>query len=252
VRWHAFDAALAKSKPYMKHSVVVVAILQLLAFGSCKEKEKVIQVVDEKPADVFHVDLCETLSSTVISLLSPSSDNKAKYPELFSSSNLEKVKLVRESEVYVSYVTESASMPSTLGFYTYSGSDPENSSDIHQEIAFPHLSSSVLVTGDTRRLGKFPAGTTIGFFVIVGGYSDNTVNFSKQTYWTNYAWNSGGERQHILFRESNCDNIVMAFEDKSVGAGVSDKDYNDLIFIISDNPNNATSTAFDLNALPSM
>jgi hypothetical protein len=234
----------------MKPSVILSALL-LIAFFGCEEKEKVIEVVDEVPKDVFHLELCETLNTTVMAMLSESSNNKAKYPQLFSENVEEQIVLKTESDVYVSFVTESASVPSTLGFYSYTGNGPSSPDGVERQVAFAHVSSSVLTPGDSRRLGHFPAGTIIGFFLVVGGYHDNTVNWSKPTYWTNFAWNEGEFRQHVLFSEQNCNNIVMAFEDKNISKG-ADEDFNDIVFIISDNGTNQASTAFDLSAVPAM
>ena len=232
----------------MKPSVVLSALL-LIAFSACEEKEKIVEVVDEVPKDVFRVELCETLNSTVMAMLSESSNNKEKYPALFADNAQGHIVLKAESDVYISYVTESASVPSTLGFYTYTGGGPSSTDEVEREVAFPHVSSAVLTPGDSRRLGKFPAGTVIGFFLVVGGYHDNTVNWNKPTYWTRPDWNDGGFRQHVLFSEQNCNNIVMAFEDKNIQKG-ADNDFNDIVFVISDNDSNQASTAFDLNAVP--
>jgi len=234
----------------MKSSVVLSALLLIAVFG-CEEKEKVIEVVDEVPKDVFHVNLCETLHATVMSMLSESQNNKEKYPELFANSVPSEVVIKSETDVYVSFITESASLPSTLAYYTYQGSGPSSSGDVDRKIAFPHVSNAVLSSGDTRKIGHFPAGTVIGFFLVIGAYHDNTVNWDKPTLWTNSAWNEGQTRQHVIFNESQCNNIVMAFEDKNINS-TSDRDYNDVVFLISDNNSAQASTSFELNSVPSM
>jgi len=226
----------------MKPSVVLSALLILVLFG-CKDKEKIIEHVDEVPDDIFNIPLCETLGSTVMQLFAESHNNKEKYPELFSGSQ-ERIVLTKETNVYISYVTEGAAIPSTLGWYIYSGEDPASSEQIEKNIVFPNVSNSILTPGDTRLLGKFSAGTVIGFYLIVGGYHNNTVNYSKPTFYTNFLWNPGSFRQHVLFREQQCNNILMGFEDKALETG-SDVDYNDIIFMISDNDDNQASTAFD-------
>ena len=230
----------------MKPSVVLTALLIALFVG-CKDKDKIIEPVDERPDDIFHIDLCPTLNESVMNMFVDSEDNRTKYPQLFSSSAQQQVVLTSESDVYVTYVTESASVPSTLAYYTYTGSGPATKDDIDKKIAFPHVSSSILGPGDSRLLGKFPAGTTIAFFLVIGGYntSNSTVNWDKPTYYTNYAWNPGGIQQHVLFREGDCNNIIMAFEDKASGTANADDDFNDIVFIISDNDSNAASTSFD-------
>lgn len=247
-----FIAALCKNQVEfmcMKASVVFSALMILVAF-SCKDKEKIIETVDQKPKDIFNIPLCETLNSTVMKLFTESHDNKEKYPELFSESTQEKIVLTKEADVYISYVTEGAAIPGTLGYYIYTGNDPAASTDIEKNIIFPDISNNVLVPGDTRFIGRFPQGTVLGFFLIVGGYSNSTVNWSKPTFYTNYAWNPGTERQHVLFREEQCNNILIGFEDKAFND--TDSDYNDVVFIVSDNDDNQASTSFDQSTMASM
>jgi hypothetical protein len=185
-----------------------------------------------------------------MNLFTESHNNKEKYPQLFSGSQ-EKIVLTKESNVYISYVTEGAAIPSTLGWYIYTGNAPASPEDIEKNIIFPNVSNAVLTPGDTRLLGKFPAGTIICFYLIVGGYHNNTVNYSKPTFYTNFAWNPGQHRQHVLFREEECNNILMGFEDKAIETG-ADSDYNDIIFMISDNDDNQASTSFDQTTMIAM
>jgi hypothetical protein len=232
----------------MKPSVILSAMLILVSFG-CKDKDKVIEHVDEVPKDIYHVELCETLNETVMELFTESNNNQERYPELFSG-NQEQIVLTKETNVYVTYVTEGAAIPSVLGWYQYKGNAPESSDGIEKKIVFPNVSNAILNPGDTRMIGKFPAGTVIGFYLIVGGYSNgnSTVNYSKPTFYTNFAWNPGSFRQHVLFREKQCNNILMGFEDKAVQTA-SDYDYNDIIFMISDNDTNQATTSFDQSTM---
>src|SRR4051812_43513776 len=109
---------------------IITSMFFLLGLLGCHHPDKVIEVVEERPKDVFNIKLCETLSSTVMTMLYPSSNNKEKYPQLFSEASQERIVLTKESDVYVTYVIESASVPSTLGFYTYTGADPAGSSAV--------------------------------------------------------------------------------------------------------------------------
>jgi hypothetical protein len=236
----------------MKPSIILSALLMFVLLG-CKDKEKIVEPVDEKPDDIFNIPLCETLNSSVMELFTESRNNEEMYPELFSNATQEKVVVTKESDVYISYVAEGASVPSTLGYYTYTGSAPTSADGIDKKIIFPNVSNAILTPGDSRYIGKFPAGTTIQFFLIVGGFqtATSTVNYSKPTFYTNYALNPGGHRQHVLFRETKCNNILMGFEDKAIETG-SDHDFNDIIFVISDNDSNQASTSFDQSTMVGM
>lgn len=232
----------------MKSSVVCLAVLILFSFG-CKDKDKIIEPVKERPDDIFSIALCPTLNQSFMKLFTESHNNQEKYPELFSTSVQEQIIVSKETDVYVSFVTEGASVPSTLGFYTYTGTAPASSGDIDKKIALPHVSNGILTPGDSRFIGRYPAGTVIGFFMIYGGYNNNTVNYSKPTYYTNYAWNAASKRQHVLFRESTCNNIVMSFEDKDLSGGDADADFNDIVFLISDNDQNEPVTSFETGGI---
>lgn len=234
----------------MKPSIILSALLILVLLG-CKDKEKIVEVVDEVPEDIYNVPLCETLNSTVMGLFTESQNNKEKYPQLFSETTQEQIVLTKETNVYVTYVTEGSSISSVLGYHVYTGTGPTSAEGIDKKIVFPNISNSVLSPGDTRMIGKFPAGTVIGFFMIVGGYNNSTVNYSKPTFYTDFALNPGQYRQHVLFREQNCNNILMGFEDKAIEGG-ADSDYNDVIFMISDNDSNQASTSFDQSAMVAM
>lgn len=233
----------------MKPSVALLALLLLLQSFGCKEKDKIIEIVDEKPEDIFNLELCPTLTSNVMKLFTESHNNQEKYPQLFSTSTQERIVLSKETDVYVSYVTEGASVPSTLGYYIYTGNDPGAAADVDKKIAFPNVSNNVLVPGDSRFIGKYPAGTVIQFYLIVGGYSNSQVNYSKPTYYTNYAWNTDAKRQHVLFREKSCGNIVMAFEDKNLAGADADADFNDIVFLVSDNNQNQPVTSFQTDTV---
>jgi hypothetical protein len=222
-------------------------MLFLALLFSCKDKEKIIVEVDEVPDDIFQIPLCETLTPTVMSMFRESNDNKEKYPQLFSNTVQQQIVLTQETEVFVSYVTEGAAIPSTLGWYSYaSANTPGSSGDIDKKIVFPNVSNAILTPGDSRSLGRFPAGTVIGFYLIAGGFNNDRVNYSKPTFYTTFQWNTNQNRQHVLFKEKQCNNIVVGFEDKTLDGGSADADYNDIIFIVSDNDQNQATTSFNL------
>lgn len=101
--------------------------------------------------------------------------------------------------------------------------------------------------GDMVQLGseKFPAGTVIGFFLVLRGWDNGTVNMSNQKLYTDFKFNPNGQQQHILYKEKDCGDIVLAFEDKVIGEN-SDDDFNDILFTITDNRDNLEVTSFDL------
>ena len=67
------------------------------------------------------------------------------------------------------------------------------------------------------------------------------------THYTNYNFNAGGFQQHVLFKNTYSKSIILGFEDGSIANNPNcDKDFNDVLFSISDNPEGFEATAFDL------
>ena len=226
-----------------------LVFLLAIAIG-CSEKEKLVEVVEEVPEDIVATKLCETLYSNIMSMFPEFKNNQQKYAALFSDTAQKQIILTKDSEVYVSFVGEGASITNTLGWYHYDQASTPDMKNINKELVFPNISNTVLKTGDTRQLGngKFKAGTVIGFFLVVGGFSDNTVDYRKPTFYTNFEWNESQSKQHVLFVEKQCGDIVVGYEDKLVVNG-SDSDYNDVTFTVSDNVSQLHTTSFNLKSV---
>lgn len=228
----------------MKARILCIALL-VFSF-SCKDEE-VFKETPPKPTDIFPVELCPTLLSNVTALFPESQNNQEKYAQIFSNTSQQRIVLTKDTEVYVSFVTEAATMGNVLGYYIYnSATVPGSPEEIQKELIFPNVDNTILVSGDTRQLGEgqLKAGTVIGFFLIMSGYRNDGVYFKRPTFYTDIAWNAGQAKQHVMFEESECGAIVMGFEDKNTDT--ADKDYNDVIFMISDNIDNQRTTSFDL------
>ena len=228
----------------MKARILSIALL-LLSFA-CKD-EDVYKEVTPVPDDIFNVELCPTLLDNVTRLFPESKNNQDKYAELFADGTQQRIVLTKDTDVYVSFVTEAATIGNVLGYYIYNQSSvPGSSEDIDKQLIFPNIDNAYLSPGDTRRLGtvQLKAGTVIGFFLIVGGYRNDGVYFKKPTFYTDVDWNADHAKQHVLFEESECGAMVIGFEDKN--SSTADKDFNDITFTVSDNIENLKNTAFDL------
>ncbi|HET9487687.1 MAG TPA: DUF4114 domain-containing protein [Chryseosolibacter sp.] len=223
----------------------ILSTVLLLLTLACNDDEK-FKEVPPVPEDIFHIDLCPTLVDNVTSLFPESRDNEAKYSDLFADGTQQRIVLTKDTDVYVSFVSEAATIGNVLGYYIYnSSSTPGSSEDIEKQLIFPNVDNAYLTAGDTRKLGtQLKSGTVIGFFLIVGGYRNDGVYFKKPTFYTDRNWNAEQSKQHVLFKESECGAIVVGFEDKNSSTG--DKDYNDVIFTVSDNTNGQENTSFDV------
>lgn len=224
---------------------IVCAIL-LLVGVACTD-EDVFMKTPEVPEDVFNIELCPTLVSNALSLFPESRNNMERHSQLFSGGTQQRLVLTKDSDVYVSFVTEAASIGNVLGYYIYdSNATPGSSEDIDKQLVFPNVDKTFLNVGDTKKLGagQLKAGTVIGFFLIVGGYRNDGVYFKRPTSYTDQNWNIDQAKQHVMYQESECGAIIIGFEDKN--SANADKDFNDIIFTVSDNINDQANTSFDL------
>ena len=224
----------------------ILCAMFLLLSLACRDEDVYVEVTPV-PEDLFTIDLCPALLSNVTALFPESKNNQDKYAQIFSTTSQQRIVLTKDSDVYVSFVAEGATIGNVLGYYIYnSASTPGGADDIDKQLIFPNVDNTYLKIGDSRRLGNAPlkAGTVIGFFLIVGGYHNDGVYFKKPTFYTDTQWNADGAKQHVMYQEQECGNIILGFEDKN--SSTADKDYNDIIFTVSDNINDEATTSFDV------
>ena len=230
----------------------IFCIILLLTSFAC-EDEDVFTEITPVPDDIFNIELCPTLISSVTGLFPESRDNAETHAQLFTGDSQQRIILTKDTDVYVTFVAEAATIGNVLGYYIYNSSSvPGSSEDIDKQLIFPNVDNAHLTAGDTRKLGstQLKAGTVIGFFLIVGGYRNGGVYFKRPTFYTDQTWNADQSKQHVLYQESECGAVVLGFEDKN--SSNADKDYNDIIFMVSDNTENMATTSFDLQNVVSL
>ncbi|MCC5931759.1 MAG: DUF4114 domain-containing protein [Cyclobacteriaceae bacterium] len=233
-----------------KGKLIVLLVLLLLGVWACEKAEEILEF-DEKPKEIIPAKTCPTLFDRIMDLLPELQDNRLANPALFHDTTQTRILITRETEVFVSFVFEGAGNANSFGWYAYeSGKRPSRASDLRLNILFPNVSNTIIQPGDMLQLGtgKFKPGTVIGFFLIEDGWNNGTINFNNTKHYTDRVFNIGESQQHVLFREKECGDIVLAFEDVSVMFD-SDRDFNDIIFTVSDNKEELETVSFALNRI---
>jgi hypothetical protein len=205
----------------------------------------------QRPDNIIDTDVCPTLYSRILELF-PENVEITK-SNLFSDSVQKKVELTKASEVYVTYLAEGAGYRNSVGWYSYHKlSPPTSASQLDLHILFPDVSSDVLTPGDRLKLqdDPFPAGTVIGFVLIINGWQGK-VDMDRTKLYTDYQFNANKRQQHILFMEKSCGELVLAFEDNTSLTDLDDADYNDIIFTVRDNNSQQANTAFNQEGIVS-
>jgi LruC domain-containing protein len=159
------------------------------------------------------------------------------------STSITDIQLKEEADVSICFIHEGAILTNALGYYTYSLDAPPSSPDEVEnfKIAFPNFSygntNSVggLTSGDRIDLGRFPAGTGIGFFQIVQGFDPNyrTLSAGRYTLYSKNAWNSESDpdlqRHTVLLSDVSRELLLLGFEDIKRDYYACDNDFNDAI-----------------------
>jgi hypothetical protein len=224
----------------------IICAVVLLTIFSCSRDER----IREKPKDIIPSTVDPAVFQKIMEQFPESKDVKESHAELFEAGASKQVVLSAESEVYVTYISEGASYSNSFGWYSYNGNAPTQPSDIEVHLLFPTVSSNILVQGDMLRLGsgKFPAGTVIGFFLVIKGWEGGEVHYDRETFYTNFELNADDQQQHILFKQKDLGNIILAFEDV-LTTQASDMDFNDILFMVTDNRENKPVTNLNLTSV---
>lgn len=204
--------------------------------------------IRERPKDIVPTGPREEIFQKIMSQFPEHVNIKSSQQPLFESSAQKQVVLTSESAVYATFISEGASFPNTFGWYSYNaGSKPTQASDLTLHVLFPHVTDRILKQGDRLQLGEgtFPAGTVIGFFLIINGWDNGSINYGRQTFYTDMEFNPDKQQQHVLFKQADLGDIVLTFEDE-LTSHESDQDFNDIIFTVTDNTENKEVTKFNI------
>lgn len=178
------------------------------------------------------------LNSFMDSILQNGRNLTLAHPELFSNSAIADVAVKSTSDAYITFVHEDAGLENSIAFYTYpTGHSPQSVADI-KEITFIFPSAgdkTPLQPGDRVKIGTFPAGTSIGFILMTGGW-DNTnhkIDVNVTHYCTNDILNPEKDpslRKHAVIINYAPDNkVLIGFEDTDRSLPACDNDFNDAI-----------------------
>lgn len=159
-------------------------------------------------------------------------------------------------EIWVSFVHEGAGWLNSLGYYTYpTGSVPSVAQAIRDRtIIFPNVSllnsGGGLVSGNKVQLqyldpmtktfsSTFPAGVTVGWFLVAQGWKNGTVGSGVYTHYSDVEYNQEPDadlRKHnVMLYDQARQLLVMGFEDVRRDKG-SDEDFNDAVFYATVSP----------------
>ena len=217
-----------------------------------------ISIDEGVPDDIEPTEPCETLMANISEMFPERMDVRDVHDDLFNDTALLNIRVTEETPVYASFIDEGAGWRNTFGYYTYPEDNPPQSiDDLEKHIVFPNVSGigegGGLDYGDRVQLGdgSFPAGTVIGFYIVAQGWKNGLTVDGVYTHYTDRQFNIDQAQQSTLFVSSDCDDIVLTFEDIKVSSSSCDHDFNDIILTIKDTKDmGMPNTRLDVSGLP--
>jgi hypothetical protein len=191
----------------------------------------------------------DAISSNMLSFingtLQEGEDLKKAHPELLSSSAIADIKITQTSDVFLTFVTQSALQTDLVGFYTYSTNTPPATATDIKTITYVFPNSGVntaLIPGDKVKLGRFNPGTSIGFVLLQKAWdkTTKTINNKAVHFCSNDALNPeidpALKKHAVLINYPPENKVIIGFEDLDRTKSECDHDFNDVVIYATVTP----------------
>ncbi|HXS56950.1 MAG TPA: DUF4114 domain-containing protein [Hanamia sp.] len=236
------------AKPYLFLFIGVISM-----FISCKKKEPVTKEVkfssthyeslgsfssDGKPDYLFTPDpYSATLMTFIDSTLPQGKDLRVSHPELFTTNAIADIQITQTSNVFITFALQGAGWRNAFAYYKYpTGKSPQSAKDIDViTYIFPSCGNGTpLKAGDKVDLGKFEAGTSIGFVLMQNAWDTTSRKDNNDAvhFCSNDILNPEVDpnlKKHAVMINAPDDRVLIGFEDLNRTLPQCDHDFNDLV-----------------------
>ncbi len=199
------------------------------------------------------LDLSATLPTGLLAdirkRLPETKDIRTNDPKLITDDLGANLVLLEDAEITVAFIDEGAGYRNAVGYFTFDpGNKPKAFSELTTKIMFPNFSLPTLggmKYGDAVPLGKFKAGTAVGFTIVSNGWNGTVVNPNQSAsaiFTTLKALNPEKptaadpnlNAHTVLLSKPEAGILVLGFEDLNRSGG--DHDFNDVLIAIQVTP----------------
>ncbi|MEO6329358.1 MAG: DUF4114 domain-containing protein [Ginsengibacter sp.] len=244
----------------MKIKNYISLVLIILVVGACK-KDPVTRPVDfssttYQPLGTFDASGTPTyllpkdvispgMQNFIQSILIEQTDLRTTHPELLGSAAIADIAITTPSDVFITYVSQITNATNALAFYTYPANNPPASSKDIKTItyAFPSIGAGTkLKAGDKVKIGRFTAGTSIGFVVLKGAWNaatstlDNSVVHFCSNDVLNPEVDPSLKRHAVLVNYAAESKVLVGFENTDRTVATCDHDFNDVVIYVTVTP----------------
>lgn len=181
------------------------------------------------------------------------------HPSYIAQSTETNIVLAQSAEAWVTFLHEGAGYRNAIGYYYYDTATPPAYRETINTltIIFPNGSflgsGGGLIAGDKVQLKYkpgtpqestiFPAGTTIGWFIVANGWTGSTVGQGYGIHVSNselnYEVNPTKQDHTVLLYDPTEDAFILGFEDIFREASWCDNDFNDAVYKVEVSPTTA-------------
>ena len=215
-----------------------------------------VDTYDERGVPSTLVDLSAKLPSSLLGdirkRLPERLDIQENDPKLIIDDPGANVVLLEDAEITVVFLDEGAGYRNSVGFFTYDpGNKPKTPGELKTKILFPNFSlppQGAMRYGDGVKLGKFKAGSAVGFTIVGDGWNGKAVNpnQSANAIFTSLkdlnpekptAAVPNLNAHTVLLSKPEDGLLLLRVEDMNRSAeGESDNDFNDVVIAIQVTP----------------
>lgn len=191
----------------------------------------------------------DTISSNMISFIDstlPDGKNLTiAHPELFTSTASADIAISKCSDVFITFVSGYAGYSNSIAFYTYPTNQPPASAKDIKLITYVFPNAGLrtpLQAGDKAKIGRFNAGTTVGFAMLQNAWdttrrvlNNDAVHFCS-TDLLNPEVDPKLKRHAVLINYTPDNKLLIGFEDRDRTSPLCDNDFNDAVIYFTVSP----------------
>ena len=186
------------------------------------------------------------LLNDIYTRLPEQKDVRKTDPKLITDDLGANINLLEDAEITVVFLNEGAGYNNSVGFYNFDpAKKPTAAPQVTTKVMFPNFSLPTMKYGNAVHLGKFKAGSGVGFTVLANAWNGKGVNPNQPDDMTYYSMkglnpetvSAANLNAHtVLLSKPEDELLILGFEDLTRTWSGCDHDFNDAIIAIKVTP----------------
>jgi hypothetical protein len=185
------------------------------------------------PRDAISANMLSYINSNI----PDGSDLRKKNPDLLKTKSYE-LAITQQSDVFITFVLQGTLTTDAIGFYTYPTNNPPTSPTDIKKITyiFPNAGNGTpLLAGDKVKIGRFDAGTSVGFVLLHEAWSTATKSLNNKAVhfcsndFLNPEVDPNLKKHVVLINYAPENKVLIGFEDTDRSTAICDHDFQDVV-----------------------